>query len=379
MAVVDGSTLSAAGRVALLEAPHLVVDSGCELLDADDVMLGDISEHLVPAGSSVSRGIYRTVHGSCVLNLSVELQWGWQRVRPYILLSSDAVTFYRWNLGVFLLSTPDRQVSVTPPVWTVSGFDKLDVLNTPHGQSYALAAGEVVLDAVSALIVAAGESKVRLDATAAAVTTPSARVFPMSGGEDSGDTTTLNIINQLLSSIGYRSLWVDRDGWYRSEPYRSPAELPSVWSYSADSATTMVSQERVQSADFYDAANVVVAVNDDPEASSIPMEGDGMFTLSNQSDGPTSIDGRGGREIRRVLRGQYTSQSALESAARQSMDAQKRLTTYVHLSASPNPIHGHFDAVNYSDAALSVNGRYLVTDWDLPLDGSDMSLSLKAV
>jgi len=174
-------------------------------------------------------------------------------------------------------------------------------------------------------------------------------------------------------------LYCDSEGFFVSEPYRSPTDLPSVWSYSADSDSTTVSQERIQTADFFDAANVVIAINDDPEAATIPVDGNGRFRLPNQSDGPTSIDGRGGREIRRVLRGKYKSQAALEAAAQRSRDANKRVTTYVSLSSSPNPIHGHFDVVNYTDAALSVNGRYLVTDWELPLDGSDMRLSLRGV
>jgi hypothetical protein len=49
------------------------------------------------------------------------------------------------------------------------------------------------------------------------------------------------------------------------------------------------------------------------------------------------------------------------------------------MSVSPNPIHGHFDVVNLRDDAIPVNGRFVVTDWSLPLSGEDMSLSLRAV
>lgn len=406
MTVVDGSTLTAAELVALVEADSLTIDAGLELLDSDDVFIEDITDDFIADGSSIDLAIYRTVHRVATVNVSRELQWGSQRLRPYLLLSSGfdtpghyerlltddgaplltddgepllgdyvapvPATRYRWNLGVYVMSTPERVVQESPPVWDVDCFDKLDVLNTPHGSTYSLAAGENVVAAVEALIAAAGESKVNIEPSSQV--TASVRVLSIVD-----DLTTLQVCNDLLDSIGYRALYCDRDGWYRAEPYVAPPDLPTVWSYSADSATTTVGESRRVMQDYYQAANVVVGYIDDPDQDTIPTEGDGVYTLTNQSDGPTSIDGRGGRIVRRVVSGSYVDQASLVTAVERIMNNEKRVATYADIAVSVNPVHGHYDVVNLRDDAVPINGRYLVTNWTLPLDGSDMSLSLRGV
>jgi hypothetical protein len=373
MSVVDGSTLSAVALVELIEGVALSVDAGLDLLDADDTLIEDISADLVADGSRVSRGMLNTVHGSCQLGIARQLVWGSQRVRPYLLLSSDGDVWYRWNLGVYVLATPEMQVGVTPQVWLVDGFDKLDVLNTPLGATVSVASGATILAAVEDLIAATGETRVSLDQASAAEVAATVRVFSVVD-----DWSTLTVCNDLLASIGYRGLWVDRDGVIRSGPYVTPEDLPSVWSYSTASSSTSVLEDRTVSADYYGAANVIVAIRDSVD-DTLPLAGDGMFTLTNQSDGLTSIDGRGGRVVRRVIRGDWATQSALEAAAAEAMDGEKRVANFVSLAVSANPVHAHFDVVTFRDDAIPTNGRYLVTDWELPLDGADMLLTLRAV
>jgi hypothetical protein len=370
MTVELWSSLTPAEQVALLEGHHVTYDAGCDLLDSDDVFVDDISADLVAAGSSVGREIYRTLHGTCRLNLSRELQWGSARLRPFTLVSGDGVTFYRQDRGIFLPSTPERPIGTTPAVFSVECFDKLDVLNTPHGRSYSIAAGVNVVEAMTALITEAGESKISI-APSDAVT---ASVRAMSIVDE---WSTLGIINNLAESIGYRPLSSSVDGFYTSVPQTATAELATVWSYSTSSKTTTVAEDRLSILEYYGAANTVVAINDDVSLD-VPVDGVGIFTVVNQSDGPTSIDARGKRTIRRVIRGEYASQAALETAAQTALDAEKRVTTRLDISVLPN-VHGHFDVVSFRDDAIPVNGRFVVTGWELPLDGGDMRLSLRGV
>ena len=373
MAVLLWSSLTPTEQVALLEGHRVFYDAGCDLLDSEDVFVEDISVNLVAAGSSVGRDIYRTLHGSCRLNLSRDASWGSARLRPFISVSSDGVTWYRQNLGVYLPSTPERRIGQIPAVYAVEGFDKLDILSTPHGSTYALASGASIITAVEGLITGAGEAKVNIDQTAALVTAAADMVFPLTD-----NATTLQIINELLDSIGYRPLRVDREGWFRSIPYRSPPDLPTVWTYNADSASTTVSESRTSISDYYQAANQIVGINDSP-SNAIPTTGAGLYTLTNQSDGLTSVDGRGGRTIRRMVRGTYSSQGALETAVLKVLDTESRVARLFELSVSPNPVHGHFDVVSYVDSTVPVDGRMLVTGWEMRLDGSDMRLRLRGV
>lgn len=373
MAVLEGADLTPAEAVALIEADHIHVDAACDLLDADDALILDISDDLVTG--SVQLAVDRTLHRTARLEISRELQWGWQRLRPWLLLSSDGETWHRWPLGVFLISTPERRIDSTPAVWTVDCFDKLDVLVNPH-VDYSLASGELILEAVEDLITGAGESNHGLDQAAAATTTPADRVFPMSE-----NMTTLEICNTLLASLAYEPLWVDRNGVFRSSPQREPADRPTVWSYSTASSATTVAQQRSVVADFYKAANQVIGVNTDGGALTyIPTEGDGIYTASNLTDGPTSVAGRGGRTIRKVFSEFYANQAALVTAVSLVLAEEKRVDTLVSMSVSPNPVHGMHDIVSLTDPDASIDGRFAVTGWSIPLDGrSDMKLTLRGV
>ena len=363
--------LTAAELVTLLEGPGFEVDAGLDLLDADENFVADISEFLVPSGSFVDRGVYRTLHGSGTLVLSTEIDWGSQRLRPWMSITDGTLT-ETWYLGVYLPSTPVRPLGETPITYTVQCFDKLEILNHPYGSSYALASGAVILDAVADLISGAGESKLLVDSDEAATTLASARVWPIDP-----ETSTLSIVNDLLGMIGYRSLWVDRDGYYRASRYVEPSGLAPVWTFSAQSTTTTVGESRMFEADYFSVPNRWVFIRNDPE-SGLPATDDGLYVVTNQSDGATSIDARG-RTITRVEFVDAATQAALESQGDRMVEADKRLIQRTSITAAPNPVMWHFDAVTYVDSEVPTSDRWLVTDWTLPLDGADMTIELKKV
>lgn len=51
--------------------------------------------------------------------------------------------------------------------------------------------------------------------------------------------TWLQVVNDLLKAIGYGSLWADRHGRLRVEPYVPPGERPTVRAYGADAAAML--------------------------------------------------------------------------------------------------------------------------------------------
>ena len=89
MTIVDYTTKTAAEIVALIEADQVWVDMGCDLLDSDSVLIESITNDVMASGSAIEYGAYNTIHRTCTLTVSRELQWGSQRVKPYMLISSD--------------------------------------------------------------------------------------------------------------------------------------------------------------------------------------------------------------------------------------------------------------------------------------------------
>lgn len=348
----------------LIGATLLQVDVGCELLDADDTFLDDISADLQPAGSLVDRRMYATVHGGCRLRLSRQLDWGSQRLRPYMLLSDGHVSA-RFDLGVYLPSTPVRPIGETPETYDVEGYDKLEVLDTPVGKTVRVAAGTAVVAQVRTFLNDLGEPSHSIESSDA--TLPSDRLWPLDER-----TTWLHVINDLLGTIGYRGLWCDWGGRYRSETYRRPADRAPEWVYGTDEATTIVGPSRRVVADFFDAPNRWVFIRNDPAQGVADPATTGVYEVVNQSDGPTSIDARG-RTISKVELLDVASQAALVARGDQVVDTDKRIATDLRLETGPNPLHWHFDVVTYDDPALGGPVKAVSHAWTLPLDGGDMT------
>lgn len=361
---------------ALLTADALTVSSGCELLDGDDELVGDITDDFV--GGTIRRECLAAVHGTCSLQLTRDLAWGRQRVRPYMTLEADLPSTghvqARFNLGVFVLTTPTQSLE-PEPIYQVDGYDKLHLLQAQVGDSYSVAAGTGYLAAVRTAIVAAGAGeRVLLDSTALAKVLPAAMTWPL---DSSTETKWLNIVNDLLAAVGYRGVWTDQDGYFRSEPSRPPAERPLEWRFDVDDArTTIVGDERVLTADTWGVPNWWRFLRRAVDTS--PSEGSGQYTVANDSDGPTSL-ARLGRRVPKVVWLDAADQASLVAQGDTIVAADRRVTATLELTTGPFPIAGHFDVASYSDALAPGQGRLQARSWELPLDGSDMRWTWEVV
>lgn len=347
----------------MVAATSVTVDVGCDLWTGDG--WEDITDVLDPSGSSVELGSFRTIHRTCKLRVGRDLEWGDARVRLRMTLTGGGDSFEA-PLGVFLLSTPERVAGVHPKTFDVDGYDLLEVLDQPHGETFEVAAGTGYLEAARTLVEAAGLTVVFADEQADRTLT-TARVWPLDV-----QTTTLSIVNDLLAAVGFRGLHMTADGTAQSLPYLAPADRAPEWLYDADDDATTVGAFRTAVQDFFDAPNRLVAVSDDPAN---PV---GPVTLDNVSDGPTSQDARG-RVIPTVARFEAADVDGLTAQAEELFAELSNVASEYELDVGPNPFHGHMDVVTFRDVDLGVWRRCVVRSWELPLDGSDMRLLLRAV
>lgn len=356
---------TAAVTAVIRDAPGLRVDAGCELLDRGLNVLADITD--VFAGGSVTRQSYADLHGAATLGFESTLDWGSAIVRPYMVLSA-ATTTARFNLGAYYTSTPKTELGDLPLIHAVEGIDILDGLNSPVGETYGVAAGTGYLMAVEAILTGQGYTVYQIDQTATGTVLPTARTWALDPS-----TTWLGIVNDLLGSIGYQGIWSDWDGRLRVQPYLSPTVRPPEWVYDVGASTSMLTVRRTIERDFYRAPNRWVFYRSNNVDSSAPVEGNGIFTVVNTSDGPTSIEARGGRVISKPVPLDVANQSALVQAAQVTLDADLRLKSKLQLGTAPNPLHWHFDRVTLNDPAVGPPAEVLCTKWTLPLNGSDMT------
>jgi len=370
------SAWTAAQVTALLVAPDLDVDFGVELLDASLALVEDISADV--SDGTVHRDNLADVHGTVDLTISRELAWGRDRVRPYMLLSSATagVTGCRFNLGAYLLTTPERPLDQLPVTYSVTGYDQLHLLQDNIGDSYSVAAGTNVLAAITAVLTAAGiTAPILLDSTASAKTLATARTWPQTSSDS---PPWIRVVNNLLSLIGYRGIWCDQDGAFRSGPYVPATGRPSEWTFAVgDLQVGIVAANRSVAADVWGVPNWWRFIRNDMTAA--PVEGAGRYTTSNHAAGAASYVSLGRTVRAPVTYLDATSQADLVTQGNKIKAAAMSVPEVITARLSPLPIAWHWDVSTYSDAALGADRRGLCRSWSLPLTGEDMDYVLASV
>lgn len=342
---------------AALTAPVQDWDFGADLLDDHDRPVADISADVLAL--SVERDTYADVHGSCTLSLTRDLVWGVDRVRPWI-----AVNGHRWNLGVYLLTSPDQRAGESPRVREVSGVDKLWLLQRAVGDTYVIPTGTSYLDAIRAALADAGVTGGLLlqgDRQDTTLTEPA--VWLLTDEE----TTWLRVINDLLGMIGYNGLWADELGRFRSEPYRDPATVAPAWVFdTTDVLEGIVGEDRSLSADVYDQPNWWRFVR---KMDTRPVEGDGIYTV-DRSAGAVFVR-------RRTVFLDVADQAALVTEGDRVVAEDTQNVRVISLEASALPLT-HRDVVEVRDPDLGLSARALVRRWSITDDGS-MTVELEVL
>lgn len=364
-------TLTVAQVRALLTGDTVTVTPGLDLLNTSNVFVEDISADLV--SGEVARNNYADVHGSCSLSIMRELAWGRSRVRPFMVLADGAVSA-RFNLGVFVLTTPDSVRGDDVATFTVGGFDLMHLLQTGPGDTYVAASGVTYFTAIQAALTAAVPgSTLTLDGTRQATTLPSTMVWALTPDQPA---SWIRIINDLLDAIGYRGLWVDYDGVFRSAPYADPATRTVEWTFNtADVTTDLVGEDRSLASDVWAARNWWRFVRKVSTAQ--PVEGNGIYTVTNASTGRTSVAALG-RTVRAPVQFlDAADHASLVSQGDRIVSGDQATSRVFTITVDPLPVAGHFDVVQFLDAGES--DKCQVSAWTLPMDGSPGRWTLQAV
>lgn len=366
----------------LLQSHSLEVDFGAELLSPDLTLREDISADL--ENGQIQRNSNANIHGTCSLRLTRALRWGVDLVRPYMVLTDGSVTA-RWNVGVFCLTTPDRAVGEEPVTYEAQGFDRLMLLQRQIGANYSVAAGVTYRQALLDVFTAAGLSGVAIDGAAADNTLPAAKSWPLvadrAADPDQTDTpvTYLRVVNDLLRAINFRAVWCDENGIFRCSAYQDPKVRPVEFVFDADSAVTIVGEDRRVMEDVWGTPNRwVFRQTNRPAGAPAPTEGDGIYTTVNQSDGITSIDQRG-LTWTSVVDYEAATQAKLVDLGNRRVAIDRQLTTRFEVTTGPFPAAAHFDVVTLSDSAGGGTRKVQATGWSYSLDGGDVSWQMEAV
>lgn len=157
-----------------------------------------------------------------------------------------------WPLGVFVMAAPSVQYGADSLSRSITLIDKITVIaDDCLLQTLQVPAGANVVQAVVDQIKATGEQRIAV--------TESTKVLSNAMAWEPG-TSRLKVINELLAAAGYWSLWTDRNGLFRVDPYTTPADRPIVWDF-LEGETAIHSPEWEYHLDLWEATNTVVMVS----------------------------------------------------------------------------------------------------------------------
>lgn len=276
------------------------------------------------------------------------------RIRPYVRLAMPDGGYVEWPQGVFLLTTPPRDVTEAGEVTRqIEAYDQLQVLiDTTTDDRYTVAAGTNYIAAVAALLTAAGVSTQNL--------TPTSLTLPATRDWEPG-TTYLQIVNDLLQAINYRSLWFDELGWAIAQPYVSPADRAAEYIYRDDGLSVMFRAKRA-TLDLWRVPNKWVAVVSQPDRPVLRS----VYVNSNPAS-PTSTVSRGRTICAPIESVDVPDQATLDAYVARRAYEDSQVYEHVTWYSGPMPIHSDSDVYILEDSKLGMSAKFVETSWELPL------------
>jgi hypothetical protein len=388
--LLDGprASLSAAAVKGLLQSHSAIqFNYGAEALDGDFGLVADISDYM-GEGSSITCDVTQTVHRTCTLNIDSDVtDTGWSYlsgfVKPYMTITDVATgVAARFDLGVYTLTTPQRDMSTSPASLAFQGYDLCYLLRQEVGDSYEVASGTDPAQA-AADVIGLAIPEVTVIVTPSGSTLPTQLTWPF---DPSQPTTYLDIVDVLLASIGYRQVWVDWEGQFRVEPFIDLQDETFEWTFDRQADDSIVAEQMTQNVDVYDVPNWFRFVMADQTAT--PVEGTSQFTWIDSSPlnpGSTYNRGRTIRYIEAVTANTYDDLT--NYAQRKIVDLLSPGEQFA-ATTQPFPLAWHLDVIQFLDDNLDValpsspggERRVVAVGWSLPLDGnSDMTWTWQTV
>lgn len=332
-----------------------------ELLDSNDAFIEELDG---VEGGQLDFSIYNTIRSGGSLNVveNQTVDWMASRVKVYYVLATEAGDV-EWPLGVFIPAAPVATINGSKKSKTVELYDKMLILQQDaFDETYVVAAGANVTDAVRSIIESTGEDNISI--TDSDETLSTTMFWP--AGE-----TKLRAVNDLLAAINYFSIWCDGNGQYRAEPYQAPASRPLAHTFADDENGLYVPSFTVD-ADTFDVPNKVILVVSNPEEELVSV------ATNTDPDSPFSYANRG-RWIVKVDKADATSQDVLDGIAERRLVEASQVASTVDITHAWLPIYLN-NVVGFTSSESGTSGTFAVVKQNITLkDGVLPKTTLREV
>lgn len=279
------------------------------------------------------------------------LNWMTDRVRPVLIINE-----VEYPCGVFIATTLDTKIVAGQEILSMEAYSPLYLANRVQIEGgYTIKAGTNYLTAVQELLRYAGITNYEAEDTTLTLAADRA-------DWDIG-TPVLDVVNELLSEINYRSAWVDLTGCVRLTKYVAPSADNIAHTYGAG-AYSIVSDDASVSTDYFSKANVFRAVCDSPDLDE-PLV---ATTENSDPNSPYSTATLGVRILQTEKVDGVPDLATLQERAENMLTKSLQTTETVQFVTALCPVHQCWDTVGL--ALDAVTGIYTETGWSMVLDAS---------
>ena len=334
--------------LALLKTSRTVT-YGFDILDKNDVAIGEVHS----PDCKIFNNIDATIQRSCSLTIieDKEIDFASERLRPYMKLKTETGMLV-YPLGVFLMSSPQRQAQGGAVKRTVECYDKMQILNDDRFDTrYTVPAGTSYTAAVANIVLSAGINMVNI--APSQLETVTALEFPIG-------TSKLAACNELLAAINYYPLYADSYGVVRSKAYELP-DGRSIDAFYATDKASIIQPGAQEELDVFGAPNKIVRYLENAER---------QFMISSvTNDDPNS-------KLSTVSRGRVITDIASVSdiANQGSLDAyvarvmaESKVYQKIVFETLNMPNHEYNDCLYIEDKELDIAGKYTEISWEMDL------------
>lgn len=365
--------LTEAQVLSAINSPSPSVRHGVDVLDSDLLPTGETLPVDPESGGSVTWSYRPSAPGSgatatvevrrrCDLTLAGDVDDGLllsRLFRVWAELRATDGTWVRFHLGTFTCTLPPRDDDgqVVRRRLTLAPREHLFASRLLEDSVTVLAADDVLTAIRDDLSSVFGITSTAFPEPAGASTLGEDYYFP-------AGTSYAEKWRRMLAGIAYDQVVTNVDGLPTAQPLDVLAGKGPEWTYAPGDGRIIVPGSVEALAP--ELPNVVrFEARNGPSLGG--TEGNGFYTLVNQSDGPASIDQRG-YEVFLAVQVDAASQTELEAygdAEFQRLTAGGGLRAQVQVGL--NPLHDDRDVVRLVRPRLGLSGDWNVTSWTYPL------------
>lgn len=337
-----------------------------EVMDATENLIGDLRG---VTGGSLAWSAKASIHSSGTVDLSDlgdDVDWLNSRIRITVSTRDDDGDQTDTPVGVYMPTAPVHDWNDGARSYTVELLDKLSMLDTDiitdsrgNAETYTVPKGANIIRTVKAIIADLGESSPAIVEDDSAETAMADQVFP-------AGTSRLKIINDLLDSANYFSLWCDGAGRFRVTKYRAPKDRTAIYQMEmplVEGEDSLLGVEWTHDEDIYSVPNRVVAVQQgDGEEEGLSAVAD----LNVLDPGSRFNQRHRGRFITEVFDSvEATSQAALDAWAERKLDLSVNVANKVEIQHVFLPDLLMNEVIMFVAGDVDIIGTVTNTEFDL--------------